>query len=76
MRAEAMIEIVNNGNSGLKKKRWGAWVAQLVKCLPSAQVKISGSWDGASRWAPCSMGSLLLPSLYCSPASALSLSSK
>ena len=33
----------------------GAWVAQLVKCLPSAQVRISGFW------APCSAGSLLLP---------------
>ena len=25
----------------------GAWVAQSVKCLPSAQVIISGSWDRA-----------------------------
>ncbi|CAK7303450.1 hypothetical protein VULLAG_LOCUS10431 [Vulpes lagopus] len=24
---------------------WDAWVAQLVKCLPSARVVISGSWD-------------------------------
>ena len=28
--------------------------------LISAQVIISGWWDGA-QWAPCSMGSLLLP---------------
>ena len=44
--------------------RWqiqGAWVAQSVKCLPSAQVMIPGSWDGAPRQAPCSVGSLLLP---------------
>ena len=38
-----------------------AWVAQSVKCLPSAQVMISGSWDRAPCWAPCSARSLLLP---------------
>ena len=26
---------------------WDAWVAQWVKCLPLAQVLISGSWDPA-----------------------------
>jgi len=26
---------------------WGTWASQLVKCLPLAQVIISGSWDGA-----------------------------
>ena len=36
-------------------------MAQSVKRLPSAQVMISGSWDGAAHWAPCSVGSLLLP---------------
>ena len=29
--------------------------------LPSAQVMISGSWNGDPCWAPCSVGSLLLP---------------
>ena len=38
----------------------GAWVAQMVKCLPSAQVVIPGSWDGAPHRAPCSAGRLLL----------------
>ena len=33
----------------------GAWVAQLVKCLPL--VMILGSWDGASHQASCSAGS-------------------
>ena len=39
----------------------GVWAAQSVKCLPSVQIMISGSWDGALCWAPCSVGSLLLP---------------
>ena len=39
----------------------GAWVAQSCKCLPLAQVMISGSQDGALGQAPCSVGSLLLP---------------
>ena len=44
----------------------GAWVAQLIKHLPSAQVMISESWDRAPRWASCSGGSLLLPLLMLS----------
>ncbi|XP_045664595.1 ubiquitin-conjugating enzyme E2 variant 3 isoform X4 [Ursus americanus] len=40
---------------------WGTWVAQSVKRLPSAQAMISGSWDQALHWAPCSGWSLLLP---------------
>ena len=28
-----------------KGKLWEAWVAQLVKCLPSAEVMIPGSWN-------------------------------
>ena len=35
-------------------------MAQLVKCLPSAQIMISRSWNGALCWALCSAGSLLL----------------
>ena len=41
----------------------GAWVAQWVKHLPFARVMIPGSWDPASRRAPCSVRSLLLPLL-------------
>ena len=41
----------------------GAWVAQWVKPLPSAQVMISGSWDRVRHRALCSAGSLLPPSL-------------
>ena len=56
----------------------GAWVAQLVKCLPSAQVMIPGSWDQA----PCPdlslAGSLLfsVPLPAAPPACALSPSNK
>ena len=35
---------------------WDTWMAQSVKWLPSAQVRISGSWDQAPHLAPCSMG--------------------
>ena len=43
------------------QKTWGAWVAQSVKHLTSAQVMIRGSWDRALHQAPCSTGSPLLP---------------
>ena len=36
------------------------WGAQLVRCLPSAQVMISGSYDRASHEAPSSAEGLLL----------------
>ena len=39
------------------------WVAQSVRCMPLAQVMISGSWDQVPCWAPCSAGTLLLPLL-------------
>lgn len=52
---------------------WDDWVAPLVKHLPSAQVMISGSWDRGPRWAPCSVGSLLLPLLLLLPLVVLSL---
>ena len=45
-----------------KRQSWGAWVAQWVKPLPSAQAMISGSWDRAPHQALCSAESLL-PSL-------------
>ena len=38
----------------------GAWVAQWVKPLPSAQVMIPGAWDRVLHWAFRSAGSLLL----------------
>ena len=40
---------------------WGAWVALLVKCLPTAQVMIPGTWDQALHGAPCFCLPLLLP---------------
>ena len=43
----------------------GAWVAQWVKPLPSAQVMISGSWDQAPNQALCSTGSLPPPLSAC-----------
>ena len=53
----------------------GPWMAQSVKCLPSAHVIIPGSLDGAPHWASCSAGSLLLPlPLPLPPPDALSLS--
>ena len=36
----------------IRNKRRGAWVAQLVKPLPSAQVMIPESWDRAPHRAP------------------------
>ena len=48
-------------------------MAQSVKHLPLVRVMISGSWDRAPCWAPCSAGSLLLPlPLLLPPAHALS----
>ena len=45
----------------LKQQHLGApWVAQSVKCLPSAQVLTPGSWDGAPGHAPCLAKTLLL----------------
>ena len=52
----------------------GAWVAQLVKHLPWAQVIVPESWDPALHWAPCSAGSLLLPLPLQLPLLILSLS--
>ena len=40
---------------------WGHLDGSVVKWLPLAQVMISRSWDWAPHWAPCSVGSLLLP---------------
>ena len=44
-------------------KMWarGPWVAQSVGRLTSVWVIVLGSWDPAPSWAPCSVGSLLLP---------------
>ena len=39
----------------------GAWVAQLVKRLPLAQVMNPGSWDRTLHGAACSAGNLFLP---------------
>ena len=49
-----------------KGQDWGTWRAHLVKQLPSSQVMISWSWDGALPWALCSAGSLLLLLPLCS----------
>lgn len=50
-------------------------MAQLVKCLLSAQVMILQFWDGAPSRALCSVGSWLLPlSLLLLAAHAFSLS--
>ena len=55
------------------KRTLGARVAWSVEHLPSAQVRIPGSWDGAPHAAPCSAGSLfLLPPLLL-PLSVLSV---
>jgi len=54
----------------------GAWVAQMVKRLPSAQGMISRSWDRAPHRTPCLAGSLLLPlplPLLTAPALSLAL---
>lgn len=37
------------------------WMAQLVKCLPSAQTMILRSYAPAPHYAPCSAGGLFLP---------------
>ena len=43
-----------------KKKRMPGWLSRLgCQLLISAQVMISGSWDQAQHWAPCSVGSSL-----------------
>ena len=39
------VETVKSTSVFKKSQPWGAWVAQSVKHLPSAQVMISGSWD-------------------------------
>ena len=40
---------------------WGAWITQLVKHMPLAQIMIPRFWDPALHGASCSAGSLLLP---------------
>jgi len=61
----------------MKSTLLGAWVAQLVKRLPSAQVMIPESQDRVPHRAPCSAGSLppplTLPPLTCSLSLILSL---
>ena len=64
-----------NGIMYLKLFRGGgAPGVQWVKQLPSAQVMIPGSLDGAPRQAPCLAGSwlLLFPLLMCLLAHSLS----
>ena len=48
----------------LKGQRGGTWLAQSVKCLPSAQLMISGSWDRVPHRTPCSMVTLLFLSAF------------
>ena len=52
----------------------GAWVAQSVKHLPSAQGMISVSWDEGLCRAPCTGVSLLLPLIVSLPLLVLSFS--
>jgi len=63
-------------NSFKSSHLWGAWVAQLVERLPSAQVMVLESLDRVPHRAPCSAGSLLcsltLPPLMCSLSFSLS----
>ena len=40
---------------------WGAWLAQWIKWLLSAQVLIQGTWALALSQGSCSAGCLLLP---------------
>jgi len=63
--SHSSINIIEKGNQVadlIKTIETGdAWVAQMVKRLPSVQVMIPGSWVPAPRRAPCSVGSLLVP---------------
>ena len=45
----------------MRKSGWLSWVAQSVKCLPSAQVTIPLSWDQGLCWSSGSAWTLLLP---------------
>ena len=49
-----------------EKEIRGAWVAQLVEQLPSAQVMILDFQDRVPHRAPSSLGSLLLPLTFSS----------
>ena len=53
---------------------WCTWVAQSVKHLPSAQVRISGSWDGAHIRLPTQQGLCFSLSLCLPPQLVFSLS--
>ena len=55
---------------------WDAWVAQMVKRLPWAQLMISGFWDQAPRLASGTVGSLLLSPPLPLPLLVLSLSNE
>ena len=45
----------------VKSEGRGTWVAELVKCMPSARVMIPESLDGNTSQAPYLAGSLPLP---------------
>jgi len=67
------------GSSFGRTRLWVAWVAQSAGRLPLARIVISGSWDRSPCWAPCLVGSLLLPlpfPLVCALSLAHSLSLK
>ena len=59
-----------------KRRSWGAWVAQLVKHLPLAQIMMPGFWDQACIGLPAQWEVYfsLWPSSY--PFCVLSLSNK
>ena len=52
-----MLSLTNNKNVNTGAPGW----LSGLKPLPSAQVMIPGSWDGAPHRALCSAGSLLPP---------------
>ena len=47
-----MYQIIITVRNILDDKQNGAWVAYSIKCLPLAQVMISGFWDSGESACP------------------------